>query len=207
MGPGTPTELVAVSDERRALSDRERLHWLRLSRAENVGPITFLALIERYGEASQALAALLGLARAGRRRKLMPISPLADIEREVETTMAAGAGAIALIELDYPLALTAIADPPPVIVFKGHAHLLREPVVGIVGARNASANGTHLTRQLASDSPPASSSHPAWRAASTRSARLRTRCRRSKSARSARSSPKRRSAPGHWRGIFLAATG
>ena len=84
MGPGPPTELVAVRDERRALRDRERLHWLRLSRAENVGPITFLALIERYGEASEALAALPGLARAGGRRKLMPIPPLADIAREDE---------------------------------------------------------------------------------------------------------------------------
>ena len=61
------------------------------------------------------------------------------------------ARAIALIEPDYPLALAAIADPPPVIVLKGHAHLLRQPVVGIVGARNASANGTRLTRKLASD--------------------------------------------------------
>jgi hypothetical protein len=75
--------LVAVGDERHALSDCKRLDWLRLGRAENGGPITFLALIERYGEASQALAALLGLARVGGRRKLMPISPLADIESEV----------------------------------------------------------------------------------------------------------------------------
>jgi hypothetical protein len=37
---------------------------LRLSRPENGGPITFLALIERYREASQALAALPGLAYA-----------------------------------------------------------------------------------------------------------------------------------------------
>jgi DNA processing protein len=127
-------------------------------------PIIFLALIERYDEASQALAALPGLARAGGRRKPIRLPPLANIEREVEATMAAGAGAIALIEPDYPLALAAIADPPPVIVLKGHAHLLREPVVGIVGASNASANGTRLTRKLASDlGAAASSSHPAWR--------------------------------------------
>lgn len=56
--------MVAVSAQRRALSDSERLDWLRLSRPENGGPITFLALIERYREASQALAALPGLAYA-----------------------------------------------------------------------------------------------------------------------------------------------
>ena len=33
----------------RPLSDSERLDWLRLSRSENIGPITFFALLERYG--------------------------------------------------------------------------------------------------------------------------------------------------------------
>ena len=33
----------------RPLSDSERLDRLRLTRSENVGPITFMALLDRYG--------------------------------------------------------------------------------------------------------------------------------------------------------------
>jgi hypothetical protein len=38
------------------MTSRERLAWLRLSRTENVGPITFHRLIQRYGSASKAIA-------------------------------------------------------------------------------------------------------------------------------------------------------
>ena len=37
---------------RRPLTDAERLDWLRLFRSENVGPITFFALLERFGSAA-----------------------------------------------------------------------------------------------------------------------------------------------------------
>jgi DNA processing protein len=53
----------------RPLSDSERLDWLRLTRSENVGPITFMALLERYGSAARALDALPELARSGGRKR------------------------------------------------------------------------------------------------------------------------------------------
>jgi DNA processing protein len=40
------------------LSEAERRDWLRLSRTENVGPVTFRELVRRYGSAGEALAAL-----------------------------------------------------------------------------------------------------------------------------------------------------
>jgi DNA processing protein len=39
------------------LTDRQRLAWLRLIRSENVGPATFLALVNQFGGAEAALAA------------------------------------------------------------------------------------------------------------------------------------------------------
>ena len=55
--------------ETKTLTDNERVDWLRLSRSENVGPVTFLALLERCGSAGQALEALPVLARGGGRKR------------------------------------------------------------------------------------------------------------------------------------------
>ena len=45
------------------LTADEKLDWLRLARSDNVGPITFYKLLERFGGAGAALDALPGLAR------------------------------------------------------------------------------------------------------------------------------------------------
>ncbi|HEY8871424.1 MAG TPA: DNA-protecting protein DprA, partial [Stellaceae bacterium] len=42
----------------RELEPQERLDWLRLCRTESVGPITFYALLRRFGSAAAALDAL-----------------------------------------------------------------------------------------------------------------------------------------------------
>ena len=44
-----------------------------------------------------------------------------------------------------------LEDAPPVLSCLGHAHLLERNVIAVVGARNASANGRRLARQLAAD--------------------------------------------------------
>ena len=50
-----------------ALSDRQRLDWLRLIRSESIGPRSFRTLMNRFGGAAAALDALPELARtAGR---------------------------------------------------------------------------------------------------------------------------------------------
>ena len=43
-----------------ALSDEERRDWLRLARAENVGPVAFRYLMETFGEPARAIGALAG---------------------------------------------------------------------------------------------------------------------------------------------------
>ena len=47
------------------LTEEQRLDWLCLIRSDNVGPRTFRALVNHYGGARAALAALPGLARRG----------------------------------------------------------------------------------------------------------------------------------------------
>jgi DNA processing protein len=58
------------------LSDEARLDWLRLIRSENVGPVVFRQLLERYGDPAAALQALPELARrAGGKRRIRLCSP------------------------------------------------------------------------------------------------------------------------------------
>ena len=142
---------VADTNERRTLSDAERLDWLRLARCENVGPITFLGLLDRFGSPAAVLDALPALARRGGRRRPIKVCSRAAAEREVEALTALGGRMIALVEPAYPQALAAIPDPPPVIALRGRADLLLAESIAVVGARNASANGMHFAERLAAD--------------------------------------------------------
>lgn len=133
-----------------SFTDNERLAWLRLIRSENVGPITFHRLIDRFGSASAAIDALPDLAARGGKRGYKAATT-ADAERELEAARKLGVRYLATCEPDYPVALGALNDAPPLITIMGNAHLLRRPCVAIVGARNASANGRSFARKLAAD--------------------------------------------------------
>lgn len=137
--------------ETNPLTDAERLDWLRLARCENIGPRTFLALMAHYGNAAEALAAVPELARrgGGGRRRRIKLADAEDIEREIDAVAAMGGRLIALCEPDYPDTLAAIDDPPPLICVRGDAERLKGKCVAVVGARNASAAGLRLTRDLA----------------------------------------------------------
>jgi len=62
------------------LSDEERIDWLRLIRAENVGPRTFRTLIQHYGSARSAPRALPDLASRGRAKPPARIPPREEAE-------------------------------------------------------------------------------------------------------------------------------
>jgi len=136
---------------RRILTDEERIDWLRLSRTAQVGPITFFALIARFGSAGAALDELPRLAARAGRAKPAAIPPAGEIRREVEQAQRLGARHIAACEPDYPQALAAIEDAPPVIAAGRDLSLFRRPSVAIVGARNASMNGKRIAAKLAAE--------------------------------------------------------
>jgi DNA processing protein len=135
----------------RKWTQEERLACLRLSRSENVGPITFRQLLARYGTAATALADLPELARRGGRRRPIRVYPKAAAERELEALAAAGVQLLCQGEAGYPAALAATDDGPPVVTLLGRADFLDRPAIAVVGARNASANGRRLAQQLAAD--------------------------------------------------------
>lgn len=131
------------------LDDRQRFDWLRLARTEGVGPMTFRGLINRFGGAGAALAALPALAaKRGR-----PITLPAEQEIEAEFRMAERLGArlVGYGEADYPRLLREIDAPPPVLAMKGNVACLQKSSIGIVGSRNASALGRKIAGTLAAD--------------------------------------------------------
>lgn len=133
----------------RPLSEAERLDWLRLARTDSVGPITFHALIDRYGSAGAAIAALPELSRRGGRRIELKPPAVAEAKRELEALARIGGRLVAICEPDYPGILAAIEDAPPVLSLLGRDALAARPMVGMVGARNASLNGRRFAHDMA----------------------------------------------------------
>ncbi len=132
------------------LSFQQRRDWLRLIKSENVGPITFLKLINRYGGATEALAALPELSHRGGLKRPIRICPPEAAEQDLEAAESIGAGFIAYGEPDYPALLRQTDGAPPLICAKGSLELLNEPSIALVGSRNASAVGRKFARTLAS---------------------------------------------------------
>jgi len=136
---------------RHKLSEQERLDWLQLIRTPMIGPITFHRLITNYGSASEALKALPDLSRKAGRKIPLKAPDRSIAEREILLADRQGARIIAACEPDYPEALAAIPDHPPVIYLRGHSSLFEKPAIAIVGARNASGVGRKIARMLAAD--------------------------------------------------------
>ncbi|MGL4974221.1 MAG: DNA-processing protein DprA, partial [Bosea sp. (in: a-proteobacteria)] len=119
-----------------ALTDQQRLDWLRLIRTDSIGPRTFRALLNRFGGAAAALEALPEVSRAAG-KPVHPVS-IVDAEREMAAAHRAGVRFIALGEADYPSALQAIDSAPPLLGVRGNSSVLNRPSAAIVGSRNAS---------------------------------------------------------------------
>ncbi len=134
-----------------SLTDEEKADWIQLIRTPNIGPITFYRLIKKFGTAAKALSVLPEFSRqAGRKKPLIP-SDRQAAQDEIKTAWQKGIIIIAACEAEYPTALRAIADPPPIIFVNGHVSLFEKPAIAIIGARNASGIGRKFARQLSLD--------------------------------------------------------
>jgi DNA processing protein len=133
------------------LTDEQRLDWLRLIRSDNVGPRTFRTLVNHYGGARAALAALPDLARRGGATRPARVHSRQEAERELKAATSFGVTLVALGEPDYPSRLQMIDDAPPLVAVRGRIAALALPMVAIVGARNASAAGVRFAERLARD--------------------------------------------------------
>src|SRR5690606_16889397 len=134
-----------------ALTDRQRIAWLRLIRSDNVGPATFRDLINHFGSAEAALARLPELSSRGGAARAIRITSEDDARRELDMAQRHGARFIGIGEADYPPALRQIDGAPPLLAAKGHLPVATLPSVGIVGSRHASISGAKFAAMIAHD--------------------------------------------------------
>ena len=137
--------------ERVKLTEEQRLDWLRLIRTDNIGPRIFRDLVNHYGGARAALAALPALARRGGASGPTRICSLEDAQAELKAARARGVEFVALGEPNFPPRLQMIDDCPPLLAVRGCLEVLMRPLVAIVGSRNASAAGVKFAERLARD--------------------------------------------------------
>ncbi len=129
--------------------------WLKLIRADNVGPTTFAKLIKHFGSADRALGASVSeLAKingvgfktaeqiAGTRNKF-------DETAELELAEKLGVWIINLDDERYPPVLKQIYDPPPVLYIKGTLTSSDNLCIAIVGSRRCSLYGQEQSSRLA----------------------------------------------------------
>lgn len=133
------------------LSNMERVDWLRLTRSETIGPISFFRLIDRFRSAHEALKALPNLAHRGGRAQALKIMSAEEAEAELLAGEALGAQLICCQEPLFPRRLSVLDPPPPLIWVLGHTTHLTKPSIAIVGARAASTAGRRFARSLAAD--------------------------------------------------------
>ena len=79
----------------------------------------------------------------------MKICSQAEAEREMAAANKLGVDFVALGETAYPARLQMIDDAPPLIAVRGHTVVLTQPMVAVVGSRNASGAGLKFTQQIA----------------------------------------------------------
>ena len=123
---------------------------IRLARSPGIGPVTFRQLLQRFGSASAALAALPDLARRGG-GTAPRITSREEAQREAANVDRFGARFLILGQGLYPRLLAELEDAPPLLIARGDPRLLDRPAVAMVGARNASAAACRFARGLAHD--------------------------------------------------------
>lgn len=133
---------------RHALNAASLADVLQLIRSEQVGPRTFYNLVNKFNSVAEALKQLPNL--AAQRKRTLKLADRKAVEAEIEATHANGAQFLVAGTEGYPERLLQLHDAPPVLIIKGDAAKLKAiKTVGLVGARNASAHGCTLARQIA----------------------------------------------------------
>ena len=132
------------------LTEEAWLDWLRLLRSRRVGVSTFFRLLNEYGSARAAIAALPKIAADAGVANYTPATPAAA-QAEWDAARQAGAVPIAYGSESYPGRLAEISDPPPFLWTIGDTEQFERQTIAIVGARNASSLGTRMARRLAAE--------------------------------------------------------
>ncbi len=129
--------------------------WLKLIRANGIGPTTFIRLLERFGCPDRILGASvselvktngIGFKTAER---IAATRNTFDTAAELEKAHKLGVWIIHLRDERYPPVLKQIYDPPPVLYIKGTLSKQDNLAMSIVGSRGCSLYGQEQSSRFA----------------------------------------------------------
>jgi DNA processing protein len=129
--------------------------WLKLMRADGVGPVIFARLLAHFGTVDRALGASVSeLTRVdgiGTRtaEDIAVTRDKFDSCAELELADRLGVRLLHMQDERYPASLRQIHDPPPVLYFKGDLTKADNLAVAIVGSRHCSLYGQEQASRFA----------------------------------------------------------
>jgi len=129
--------------------------WLKLIRADEVGPVTFGRLLQRFGSVDAVLGAsvssLMKVEGIGAKtaERIATSRDKFDSCAELELSGKLGVWIVHMEDSRYPPALRQIYDPPPVLYVRGTLDRADNLAIGIVGSRRCSLYGQEQASRLA----------------------------------------------------------
>ncbi|MBY0341410.1 MAG: DNA-processing protein DprA [Rhodocyclaceae bacterium] len=125
--------------------DNDLAAWLRLTLIPGLGGQGQRQLLQTFGLPEAIFRARGTALRAAIGDTLATALASHDADAEIDTALAwaaeAGNHLITLADPAYPRALLTSADPPILLYAKGNTALLQEPMLAVVGSRNATRQG------------------------------------------------------------------
>ncbi len=131
-----------------------RAPWMALHLVPGVGEVTLRRLVDHFGTPEAVWGAsakeLSGLAwlRPGVREALVRGPDQAELSKAQKAMESCGAWIMTFLDDCYPLLLSRIPDPPPVLYGLGDPGVLDKSLVAVVGSRQASTYGIKAAKEL-----------------------------------------------------------
>ncbi len=128
--------------------------WLRLTRVQGVGPTLSQRLIKALGTPAQVLGATAGqlseIEGVGPRtaQRILDASEQVDVDKELALADQLGVWFVHREDPRYPVMLSQIYDPPPVLSVKGALLPQHNLSLAVVGSRRCSAYGQDQASRL-----------------------------------------------------------
>ena len=128
-------------------------HWLALYHTPGVGAVTFHQLLETFPNL-QALPhtdseTLHTLGLSWKTIDALQHPDASAITRDLEWQDKPGNRIMTCHDPDYPMLLSQLESPPPLLYIHGQTSILSEPLLAMVGSRNPSASGVRTATDFA----------------------------------------------------------
>jgi DNA processing protein len=136
-------------------NSRDIEKWLKITRAEGVGPVTFKRLLKKFGDVDSILGASAGSLASVRNigpataEKIARSLNLFDAEKELALAAKKGVRLIHYLDKSYPAPLRQQIACPPVLYVRGTLRKCDNLAVAIVGSRHCSIYGTEQAARFA----------------------------------------------------------